>query len=203
MISRTICAVLMAILTITASAQNSQQAKAVLDKTAAIVSNKNGATAQFTIASTKTGTVSGKLSIKGNMFQVSTPQSMVWYNGKTQWTYLKSTEEVNVSTPNATQQLQMNPYRFINMYRKGYNLSLTDKGQGYWIHLTAQNTKNNVPEMYILVNKKTYHPETVKMRQGKAWTTITIRNFKATRLANSIFTFNAKDYPQAEVVDLR
>lgn len=203
MIRTSICAVLMAIFTITASAQNSQQAKAVLDKTAAIVSNKNGATAQFTIAGKKTGTVSGKLSIKGNMFQVSTPQSMVWYNGKTQWTYLKSTEEVNVSTPNATQQLQMNPYRFINMYRKGYNLSLTDKGQSYWIHLTAQNAKSSVPEMYILVNKKTYHPETVKMYQGKAWTTITIRNFKATRLANSIFTFNAKDYPQAEVVDLR
>lgn len=203
MIRRIICAVLMAILTITASAQNAQQAKAVLDKTASIVGNKNGATAQFTITSAKTGNVSGSLSIKGNMFLVTTPQSTVWYNGKTQWTYMKSTEEVNVSTPNASQQLQMNPYRFINMYRTGYNLALTDKGQQYWIHLTAQSAKSNTPEMYILVNKKTYHPETVKMKQGNSWMTVKIRNFKACRLANSIFTFKAKDYPQAEVIDLR
>lgn len=193
----------MAVLAIGTNAQNAQQAKAVLDKTAAIVSNKTGATAQFTISGTKTGTVSGRLNIKGNMFQVTTPVSTVWYNGKTQWTYLKSTEEVNVSTPNAAQQIQMNPYRFINMYRNGYNMALTDKGQSYWVHLTAQNQKSSVPEMYILVNKKTYHPETVKMRQGKAWTTITIRNFKACKLADGIFTFKAKDYPQAEVIDLR
>ncbi len=193
----------MAVLAIGTNAQNAQQAKAVLDKTAAIVSNKTGATAQFTISGTKTGTVSGRLNIKGNMFQVTTPVSTVWYNGKTQWTYLKSTEEVNVSTPNAAQQIQMNPYRFINMYRNGYNMALTDKGQSYWVHLTAQNQKSSVPEMYILVNKKTYHPETVKMRQGKTWTTITIRNFKACKLADGIFTFKAKDYPQAEVIDLR
>lgn len=193
----------MAVLAIGTNAQNTQQAKAVLDKTAAIVSNKTGATAQFTISGTKTGTVSGRLNIKGNMFQVTTPVSTVWYNGKTQWTYLKSTEEVNVSTPNAAQQIQMNPYRFINMYRNGYNMALTDKGQSYWVHLTAQNQKSSVPEMYILVNKKTYHPETVKMRQGKTWTTITIHNFKACKLADGIFTFKAKDYPQAEVIDLR
>ena len=203
MIRKALCTVLMVVLAVSTNAQNAKQAKAVLDKTAAIVGNKNGATAQFTITGIKTGTVSGSLSIKGNMFQVTTPKSTIWYNGKTQWTYLKSTEEVNVSTPNAAQQLQMNPCRFINMYRNGYSMTLTDKGQSYWIHLTAQNTKNNIPEMYILVNKKTYHPENIKMRQGKTWMNVTIRNFKAAKLADGMFTFKAKDYPQAEVIDLR
>ena len=167
------------------------------------MSNKNGATAQFTLSSAKTGTVSGRLSLKGNKFQVTTPHSIIWYNGKTQWSYLKSTEEVNVSTPTAAQQLQMSPYRFINMYKTGYNLGLTDKGKAYWVHLTAQNPKNSVPEIYILIDKKTSHPETIKMHRGKEWTTVTVRNFKAGRLADSVFTFNAKEFPHAEVVDLR
>ena len=164
---KTILITLMVMLTLTIGAQNAAQARKVLDKTAAVVSNKNGATAQFTLSSAKTGTVSGRLSLKGNKFQVTTPQSIIWYNGKTQWSYLKSTEEVNVSTPTAAQQLQMNPYRFINMY------------------------------------KTTSHPETIKMRRGKEWTTVTVRNFKAGRLADSVFTFNAKEFPHAEVVDLR
>ena len=97
----------------------------------------------------------------------------------------------------------MNPYRFINMYKTGYNLGLTDKGKAYWVHLTARNPKNSVPEIYILIDKKTSHPETIKMRRGKEWTTVTVRNFKAGRLADSVFTFNAKEFPHAEVVDLR
>lgn len=200
---KTILITLMVMLTLTIGAQNAAQARKVLDRTAAVVSNKNGATAQFTLSSAKTGTVSGRLSLKGNKFQVTTPQSIIWYNGKTQWSYLKSTEEVNVSTPTAAQQLQMNPYRFINMYKTGYNLGLTDKGKAYWVHLTAQNPKNSVPEIYILIDKKTSHPETIKMRRGKEWTTVTVRNFKAGRLADSVFTFNAKEFPHAEVVDLR
>ena len=41
------------------------------------------------------------------------------------------------------------------------------------------------------------------MRQTNDWTTITISNFKAKNLPNSTFTFPAKDFPQAEVIDLR
>jgi hypothetical protein len=76
-------------------------------------------------------------------------------------------------------------------------------GEYYQVHLTAQNKKRSVQEMYININKKTYIPSQVKMRQGTAWTTINITNFKATNQANSLFVFNAKDFPRAEVIDLR
>ena len=57
--------------------------------------------------------------------------------------------------------------------------------------------------MYITVNKSTYVPTQVKMRQSSGWTTIKISNFKATKLSDSMFRFNSKDYPHAEVIDLR
>lgn len=126
-------------MTISLHAQNAATARKILGRTAAVISSKGGATANFTITGTKTGTVNGSLAIKGRMFHAVTPQSIIWYNGKTQWTYLKANEEVNVSTPNEAKQMSMNPYRFINMYQSGYNLSMTDKGKGYWVHLTAQN----------------------------------------------------------------
>ena len=49
-----------------------------------------------------------------------TAKATVWFNGKTQWSYMPSTNEVNVSTPNEVQQAAMNPYTFINMYKSGY-----------------------------------------------------------------------------------
>lgn len=180
-----------------------QTAQQVLDKTAKVIGNKGGASANFTMSSPKYGSASGSLAIKGNKFNARTNQAIVWYNGKTQWTYLKANEEVNVSTPNEAKQMSMNPYRFINMYQSGYNLSMTDKGKNYWVHLTAQNKQRSVQEVYILINKKNYHPSTIKMRHGNNWSTIMVKNFKTGKLSNSLFTFNAKDYPHAEVVDLR
>ena len=188
---------------LTSGAQNSSLARTVLDKTAAIINNKDGASANFSMTSKKYGSVSGTIAIKGNMFHVATSDAIVWYNGKTQWNYLKKTNEVNVNTPTEAQQMRMNPYKFITMYKKGYNMGITDKGSNYWIHLTAQNKSGAVQEFYICVNKKTYKLSQIRMRQGSEWTDISISNFKTKKLSNAQFTFNVKDFPNAEVIDLR
>lgn len=183
-------------------AQNSQQAMRVLNKTAAVVGRKGGAQADFTVSGKKTGTQSGTIAIKGNMFQARTKKAIIWYNGKTQWSYLKMTNEVNISTPNEAKRMSMNPYTFISMYKNGYNLSMTTKGGNYVVHMVAQNKKRSVPEAYITISKS-YKPSVVRMRQGNDWTTIYVNNFVAKNQPNSKFSFNAKDFPKADVIDLR
>ena len=89
------------------------------------------------------------------------------------------------------------------IWGNGYNLSMTTKGNTQQVHLTAQDKKRSVQEMYIFVDKKTSVPSEVKMRQGKDWITIKVSNFKKKNLPNSVFSFQSKDYPQAEVIDLR
>lgn len=181
-----------------------QTATQILDKTASVIGRKGGAAANFKINSTKYGSTSGTIAIKGNKFQATTPQAIIWYDGKTQWSYLKHTNEVNVSNPNQAQQMSMNPYTFINIYKSGYKATVTSKaGANYTIRLYANNQKRTVQEMYITINKKSYIPSVVKMRQGKTWSTITVSNFKAKNQPNSVFVFNNKDYKSAEVIDLR
>ena len=179
-----------------------QSARQVLDKTAAVVSAKSGAQASFTMKGQGINT-SGTIAIKGKKFHAATPQATIWFDGKTQWTYLKQNEEVNVSTPTESQLQSINPYTFIYMYKNGYAYTMTKKEQNYEIHLTAQDKKKGIQEMYIVVNQKTSIPSQIRMLQKKGWTTIDIRNFKATALADGLFRFNAKDFPSAEVIDLR
>lgn len=193
----------MLLITLCANAQDATKAKAVLDKTAGIVGRSGGASANFTIISAKYGNTSGSIAIKGNKFYARTSQAIVWYNGKTQWSYMKKSNEVNISTPNEAKRLSMNPYTFITMYNRGYNLGMKTIGSNYQIHLTAQNAKRAVQEMYILINRSSYIPQEVKMRQGKSWTTIQVTNFKAKNQSDKTFVFRAKDFPQAEVIDLR
>ncbi len=180
-----------------------QTAQQVLDKTAAIIGKKSGASANFSISSAKYGSTSGTVAIKGNKFNACTPQSTVWYDGKTQWAYMKKTNEVNVSTPTQAQQMSMNPYTFINIYKTGYKMDMKTNGNNYEVHLVARNAKRSITEMYITVNRKSYVPSQVRMKQGKSWSTITISNFQQKNIPNSTFTFKSKDFPSAEVIDLR
>ena len=197
---KTIFIALMTLMGISAFAQSAQQ---VLDKTAKVIGNKNGASANFTITNDKVGSTSGTIAIKGNKFNARTPQAIVWFNGKTQWTYFKNTNEVNISTPTQAQQMSMNPYTFINIYKTGYKMSLKNSGNNYLVHLTANNQKRSVAELYITINKKSYIPSQVKMRQGKNWSNIKVNNFKARNIPNSSFAFNSKEFPSAEIIDLR
>lgn len=189
---------LLALLPLTAMAQSTKE---VLDKTAAVVSAKQGAQASFSIKGQNMNS-SGTLAIKGRKFHATTPQAIVWFDGKTQWTYVKKNEEVNVANPSESELAAINPYNFIYLYKKGYTYTMEKKGSNYIVHLTAQG-KKNISEMYITIHQKSYVPSQVRMKQQNGWTTIDIRNFKSVSLADGFFRFNSKDFPQAEIIDLR
>lgn len=179
-----------------------QSAKAVLDKAAGTITAQSGVKANFKMT-TANGSTSGTIAIKGKKFYATTPQAKVWFDGKTQWTYLKNNDEVNVSNPTEAQLQAINPYNFIHLYKCGYTYTMNTAGTDYVIHLVANSTDRKIKELFISVNKKTYQPKQVKMLQGKKWTTFDINSIKKENIADSQFRFNAKDFPKAEVIDLR
>lgn len=198
---KTLFIMLLALATgLSATAQN---AKKILDKTASVVAYKGGVSANFSISGAKTPATNGSISIKGNKFQAHTPMAVIWFDGKTSWTYMKKSEEVSVSNPTASQLVTMNPYSFINIYKNGYSYTAKPDGNNYEVHLTATSKAKNIQEMYITVNKSTYVPSLIRMRRGTNWTTIKVSNFKRANLSDATFRFNAKDYPKAEIIDLR
>lgn len=191
------------IMTLICNVIAAQSAKTVLDKTAAVVSNKDGVSAGFKITDGQYGNLSGTIAVKGQKFQASTPQVNVWFDGKTLWTLMKSSNEVNVSNPTANELATINPYNFINIYRNGYKYDMKTVGKEFQVHLTATDKSRKIQEMYINVNKSSYVPSQVKMLRGGKWSTITISNFKKASLSDSQFRFNSKSYPNAEIIDLR
>ena len=198
-----VIATLCAIPTHSFAQANAKQARAIMDKTAKVISKPGGISASFTMAHPTNGKISGTIAVKGNKFHAKTSAATVWFNGKTQWTYMKKNNEVNISTPTQAQQQMMNPYTFINVYKTGYKMSSAKAGSSYEVHLVAQNQKRSIQEMYVTVNSKTYVPSRVKMKHNGRWYTVTISNFSAKKLSDSLFAFNSKDYPSAEVIDLR
>ena len=179
-----------------------ESAKRILDKAATTVSNPGGVQAHFQMISKQFGSTEGEIAVKGNKFHATTPDATIWFDGKTQWTYMKSNDEVNVSTPTEAQLQAINPYNFIYMYKNGYTYTMTKKGGNFEVHLKATG-KKGISEMYILVNQKSYTPSQIRMKQQKGWTTIDIKSFKKANMADGTFRFNSKDFPSAEIIDLR
>ena len=178
-------------------------ARQVLDKTASVISNKTGVMANFTISNTKMGKSTGVIYVKGNKWHAKIPAGLVWYNGKTQWTYVKANEEVNVTTPTKEQQSAFNPYSFIYLYKKGYKCVLNEKGNNYIVSMIGENSQKGIGEMIIFISKSTFAPTKLKMRQGETWTDIIINSFKKGKYSDSMFQFQSKDFPKAEIIDLR
>lgn len=180
-----------------------ESAKSILDKAAAIVSNPSGVKALFQMISKQYGSTNGEIAVKGNKFHATTPDATIWFDGKTQWTYMKGNDEVNVSNPSEAELQAINPYNFINIYKKGFKLSAKTVGSSYEVHLKPTNKSRKIQEMYIIVDKNTYHPTHVKMLRKDKWSVIIISQLTATSLNDAMFQFNAKDFPQAEIIDLR
>lgn len=179
-----------------------QTAKGVLDKAAASITVKSGVQAKFKMTGSM-GSTGGTIAIKGNKFHATTPQAIVWFDGKTQWTYMKDNGEVNVTTPTEAQLQTINPYNFINLYKKGYNYTLNKAGKDYVIHLTATSKEKRIRELFITVSKSNYALIQVKLLQNSKWTVFDISDVKKQNIPDSEFRFNAKDFPNAEVIDLR
>ena len=188
--------------TLISAATFAQTAKSVLDKAAANITVKSGVQAKFKMTGSM-GNTSGTIAIKGRKFHATTPQAIVWFDGKRQWTYMKNNDEVNVTTPTESQLQAINPYNFINLYKNGYDATLNSSGKDYVVHLTASTKDKKIRELFITVNKSSNTPTQVKLLQGTKWTIFDISDLKKQNVPDSQFRFNAKDFPQAEIIDLR
>lgn len=192
--------IMMLLLSVGAQAES---AKRILDKAATTVSNPGGVQAHFQMISKQFGTTEGEIAVKGNKFHATTPDATIWFDGKTQWTYMKGNDEVNISNPTEAQLQAINPYNFINIYKKGYKLEAKKVEHFYEVHLIPTDKNRKIQEMYIVVDETSYHPTHVKMKQKDKWSTIVISRLKTASLSDNLFKFNSKDFPQAEIIDLR
>jgi outer membrane lipoprotein-sorting protein len=195
-----ICFLIMAALISTATM--AQTAKSVLDKAAAHITVKEGVKANFKMRG-GIGNAIGTIYIKGKKFHANTAKATVWFDGKTMWTYVKDNEEVNVSNPTEAQLQAINPYNFINLYKNGYASTLNSTGNSYVVHLTSTAKDQKIKELFVTIDKNSYQPTQVKLLQGKTWTIFDITDLQKAKIADSQFRFNAKDFPKAEVIDLR
>ena len=191
-----------------------KEARQILEKSSKSIKGAGDIEVTFS-ASSFAGTeeqasMDGTIYLQKEQIHLVSENAIYWYDGKTMWTYIKDNHEVNVSTPTITEQQTMNPYLFLNLYKKGYvcerkgTTNIRGK-ECYSMRLAATSSAQKIQEMLLEIDKTTYHPLSIRMRTGKnKWTRIRIMDYKTKqKFKSEIFKFNPQEYPDAEVIDLR
>lgn len=189
-----------------------QTAMQVMDATASKIKKAGDVKVNFTATSfsgtTEQGRTSGTMCLQGKKMQLKTDDMLSWYDGKTQWSYMPQSGEVNVTNPTEREMANLNPYTFINHYKKGYKMTLKEtklRGKDvYEVHMVARYSGSLAREIYVDVAKSDYTPMCIRIKQDNDWNRITIHSIQGKQnFTDADFIFPKSEYADAEIIDLR
>ena len=193
-----------------------KNAKEILDLSSQKYAEAGAITASFTlnvkdVKAKITYSFDGTIQMKGNKFYLSTPETDSWFDGKTQWVYLKDSEEVNISEPSKEEVQMLNPSVIFDLYKKGCKLKYLGEKKDikqrnvYEIELIPANKKNEMQKIVVQINKGDYMPVTFTIfYKNNLQNIIYINSYKTKQtLPDSNFVFDQKKYPDVEIIDLR
>ncbi|MDR2858869.1 MAG: outer-membrane lipoprotein carrier protein LolA [Mediterranea sp.] len=201
--------------TLSLHAQTAQEtAKNILDNTAMAFRADGGIKADFIAKVFDKKQLSeetqGTIQLKGEKFLLKTNDVIVWFDGKTQWTYWIENDEVNVTTPTAEELQSTNPYALLSGYQKEFEYQKGTKTlfRGKPVNeilLTANAHNKDRMHIRLYITEKTYqlmYIETEQQNGNRSEITITEYQTKKT-YDDALFRFNSKEYPEVEIIDLR
>lgn len=202
-------------LTYNASAQTDAKAKAVLDNVTKKVNSLKTIKANFSLnlasANGKTKqSKSGTFYMKGSKYHISIQGQEIICDNKTVWTYIKESNEVQISNYNPSEQT-ISPNKLItNFYDKEYKYKYagtrkSGNQQCDVVELTPVAAGKQFSKVEILVDKtsSTIAGGSITEKNGNKYN-YTISNFTGNApLEDKFFTFDPAAYKGVEVVDLR
>ena len=157
---------------------------------------------------TETASSAGTMWLQESKMKLEADGIKTWYNGKTRWCYVPEANEVNIDEPNKKEMAAMNPYTFMNIYKKGFKMTVKEtvlRGEAvYEVYLKARYAKMEVKELYVDVRKSDYQPLCIRLRENKDWQRVSVLSFKGNlNLSDDFFTFKESEYPNVLINDMR
>lgn len=190
-------------------------AKVILDKVSATFKTYKTVTANFNLTITNAankveGSRSGVIYMKGPKYRVNISGQEIYSDGANIWTYDKSANEVQLTKFDAASNTITPQKMFTDFYDKDFLYKLNgEKKEGgkviQEIELTPIDKTKPFFKVLVYVDKATSNIVSSKVfeKNGNHYIYKITSMKPNTTLPDSLFTFDPKKYPKAEVIDLR
>lgn len=211
--------ILLALLWMTLSmnlmAQGDPKAKAILDNVSKKVKALKSLKANFTITITgaknaKPQTKKGNVYMKGDKYYVSLSGQEIYCDTKTIWTFMKESNEVQISSFDPNENSFTPSKLFTNFYDKEYTYKYVGEqtvgGKKVdVINLTPTNKSKQYSKVELMIDKAQSVVAGGKMyeKNGNVYQYTVSGYTPNPALTDNMFTFDTKKHPKVEVVDLR
>lgn len=213
--TKVIYALLLLCLTTAVHAQNDPKAKVILDNVSKKVKALKSLKANFSITisgakGSKPQTKKGTVNMKGDKYYINLSGQEIYCDTKTIWTYMKESNEVQITSFDPNENSFTPSKLFTNFYDKEYTYKYmgeqTVGGKKVdVINLTPTNKSKQYSKVELMIDKANSVVAGGKMyeKNGNVYSYTVSGYTPNPALVDNMFVFNAKKYPKVEVVDLR
>lgn len=150
----------------------------------------------------------GTLLVKGDSYRLDIAGQKVICDGKTVWTYIAESKEVQINAVEENENV-LTPTRLLTSYSKDYKSKLngetTKDGRAQYVINLKPNTDKSFTQVELNVDKELSRITRIAIqdKSGNTFTYIVNKFDTNVPVNDSDFTFNAKDYPGVEIIDMR
>jgi outer membrane lipoprotein carrier protein len=151
----------------------------------------------------------GTLLVKGDQYRLDIAGQKVISDNKTVWTYISEANEVQINAVEEDENV-LTPTRLLTSYSEDYKSKLTGEvtrdGRAQYVIELKPNADKSFTSVELNIDKELYRITRIAI-QDKSGNTFSylVNKFEPNvgNVKDSDFTFNEKDYPGVEVIDMR
>ncbi|MGB5988806.1 MAG: outer membrane lipoprotein carrier protein LolA [Marinifilaceae bacterium] len=195
-------------------AQKDKKAEAILSKVSATYKAYNSFRVNFSLTMyNKEEFINdesmGSADIKNDMYKISIMGVDTYFDGKTRYSYLIDSEEINITEPDQEDSELANPAKIFDLYKTGFNYSIVKQyksAEANLVEIKLIPIKEKDYSHVVLVINKDKSNVISFTTVGKDGNDVILKMIKLEikhSFENSHFMLNLKKYPDAEVIDMR
>ncbi|MFZ4582613.1 MAG: LolA family protein, partial [Paludibacter sp.] len=162
------------------------------------VTQKNAVTSQ---------PILGTFTMKASKFMLEMNETKVWFDGKTQWAYSISDNEVSITEPNQDELATINPMAILSGFKAKSTIKLSKQKatQNHIIELIPKNKKEEFTKVEVQINKSNSNLALIKLYDKKgSITTLNLTKYQQiSKITDEIFVFNKTKFKGVTINDLR
>jgi len=153
-------------------------------------------------------TETGVLLVKGDQYRLDIAGQKVISDSKTSWTYIGEANEVQINSVEEDENV-LTPTRLLTSYSEDYKSKLlneiTKDGRAQYVIELKPNADKNFTTVELNIDKELYRITRIAIqdKSGNTFSYIVNKFEPNVAVKDTDFTFNAKDYPGVEVIDMR
>ena len=206
--------ILLLLITFLSYSQIDQKAKSILDKVSETTKNYSSITANFEFIMENAEvdlkeSNEGFLIIQDEKYKLSINGVEIFSDSESQWTYIIDAEEVNISEAGNEEEGSINPASIFTIYEEGFRyvyLGEFTKGslQTYKIDLIPTEEKDFTRVILEINQSNLQIISAILYETDENTYTINVKNMETSkRYEASTFTFDSKNHPNVDIIDMR